>query len=187
MCSCIDINPQGEATLDSGTAVLVFLIDSGRSGEVGLDGLCFALLICSGRPMAEGNWASACVADERADAAQPCALSASVGSEAGGTPGVTRSGLISDFRGVVFKPVETCVEGLTRRAPIPDVVSFESEGVTSRNCSGEPLYLDTTAYPVNRRLALARAGRLNVQGFGLDIDMVGKGNDGCFTPFAWAG
>ncbi|MEJ2378982.1 MAG: DUF1326 domain-containing protein [Pseudolabrys sp.] len=186
LCPCIYTNPQGQATLDNCTAVMAFRIDKGRSGDVSLDGLTFALLIRSGRVMADGNWAFACVVDERADAAQRAALSAIVSGEAGGTPGMIRSALVSDFRGVAFKPIDFRMDGLKRMVSIPDVLSFEIEGVASRNRSGEPFYIDNTAHPANTRLALARAKRLNVEGFGLDLAMAGKGNNGHFAPFAWA-
>jgi hypothetical protein len=185
LCPCIYTNPQAGATFDNCTAALVFRIDKGRSGEVNLDGLCFALLIRSGKVMADGNWAFACVVDERADVAQRAALSAIVSGEAGGTPGMIRSALVSDFRGVAFKPIDFRVDGLKRAVSIPDMVSFEIEGIVSRNRSGEPFYIDNTAHPANRRLALARAKRLGMQGFGLNLDMTGKGNNGHFAPFAW--
>ena len=70
-----------------------------------------------------------------------------------------RSNLVSDFRGVAFKPIEFKMEGLKRSVSIPDVLSFEIEGVASRNRSGEPFYIDNTAHPAGRRLALARAGQ----------------------------
>lgn len=186
LCPCIYTNPQGEATLDNCTAAMVFRIDKGQSGGVSLDGLRFALLIRSGRVMADGNWAFACVVDERADAAQREALAAIVSGEAGGTPGMIRRALVSDFRGVAFKPIDFRMDGLSRSVSIPEVLAFEIEGVASRNKSGEPFYLDNTAHPANRRLALARAKQLTVQGFGLDLTMTGKGNNGHFAPFAWA-
>jgi hypothetical protein len=126
------------------------------------------------------------VVDERADAAQRSALAPIVAGEAGGTPGMIRSNLVSDFRGVQFKPIAFEIEGLKRSVRIADVLSFQIEGVASRNRSGEPFYIDNTAHPANRRLALARTGALHVHGFGLDLDMVGKGNNGHFAPFAWA-
>jgi hypothetical protein len=186
LCPCIYTNPQGETTLDNCTVGLVFRIDKGQSSGVSLGGLCFALLIRSGKVMADGNWAFGCVVDERADATQRAALSAIVSGEAGGTPGMIRNALVSDFRGVAFKPIDFRMNGLTRSVSIPDVLSFEIEGVASRNRSGEPFYIDNTAHPANRRLALARAKRLNIQGFGLNVDMVGKGNNGHFAPFSWA-
>jgi hypothetical protein len=130
---------------------------------------------------------SACVVDERASAAQRAALAPIVSGEAGGTPGMIRANLVSDFRGVQFKPIEFKTEGLKRSVSIPDMLSFEIEGVASRNRSGEPFYIDNTAHPANRRLALARATQFYLHGFGLDLDMEGKGNNGHFAPFSWAG
>jgi hypothetical protein len=186
LCPCIYTNPQGEVTHDHCTAALIFRIDKGQSGPTDLAGLSFALLIRSGKIMADGNWIFAGVVDERADAAQRAALSAIVGGEAGGTPGRIRKDLVGDFRGVAYKPIEFRVEGLKRTVSIPDIVSFEINGVPSRNNLGEPFYIDNAAHPAARRLALARAGQFHVHGFGLDLDMVGKGNNGHFAPFAWA-
>ncbi|MGH7156247.1 MAG: hypothetical protein ACREF3_20165, partial [Acetobacteraceae bacterium] len=59
-------------------------------------------------------------------------------------------------------------------------------GVTPRHSNTEPLYIDNTAHPAARRLALARASQAHFHGFGLDLDLVGKGNNGHFAPFAWA-
>jgi hypothetical protein len=136
--------------------------------------------------MADGNWVFAGVVDERTDAAQRAALSAIVAGDAGGPPGVIRQNLVRDFRGVEFRPILFTTEGLKRSVSIPGVLSFEIEGVPSRNRSGEPFYIDNTAHPAGRRLALARASQLHMHGFGLDLDMVGKGNNGHFAPFAWA-
>jgi hypothetical protein len=93
---------------------------------------------------------------------------------------------VSDFRGIVFKPIEFHLDALKRSVSIPDILAFEIEGVASRNRSGEPLYIDNTAHPANRRLALARSKETHVHGFGLNLDMVGKGNNGHYAPFAWA-
>ena len=186
LCPCVYTNPQGPVTYDHCTAALVFRIDAGSYGDTKLDGLSFALVIRSGKVMADGNWVFAGVVDERADAAQRQALAAIVGGEAGGPPGFIRENLVSDFRGIAFKPIEFNLDGLQRSTVIPDVVSFEIEAVVSRNRTGEPLYIDNTAHPAARRLALARAKEFRMCGFGLDVDFVGKGNNGHFARFAWA-
>jgi hypothetical protein len=186
LCPCIYTNPQGEVTYDHCTAALIFRIDRGQRGDTDLSGLCFALLIRSGKIMADGDWVFAGVVDEQAGPAQRTALASIVAGEAGGTPGMIRSNLVSDFRGVQFKPIEFKIEGLKRSVSIPDMLSFEIDGVASRNRSGEPFYIDNTAHPANRRLALARANQFHLHGFGLDLDMVGKGNNGHFAPFSWA-
>jgi hypothetical protein len=165
---------------------LIFRIDKGYSGGTSLDGLCFALVIRSGKVMADGNWIFAGVVDAQANDAQRQALSEIVSGQVGGPPGMIRSNLVSDFRGVEFKPIEFRIEGLKRTVSIPDILSFDIVGVASRNRSGEPFYIDNTAHPASRRLALARTSEFHVQGFGLGLDMVGKGNNGHFAPFAWA-
>lgn len=186
LCPCIYTNPQGPATHDNCIAAMVFRIDAGKHGETSLDGLKFALVIRSGKVMADGNWVFAGVVDEAADAAQRRALAAIVGGEAGGPPGFIRDHLVGDFRGVEFKPIEFAMAGLGRRAAIPGILAIDIDGVPSRNRSGEPLYIDNTAHPANRRLALARAKEARLHGFGLDLDLVGRGNNGHFAPFDWA-
>ena len=186
LCPCVYTNPQGPVTYDHCTAALVFRIDGGRYGDMTLDGLKFALVIRSGKVMADGNWIFAGIVDERADDAQRPALAAIVSGEAGGPPGFIREHLVSDFRGVAFRPIEFNLDGLKRSTVIPDVLSFEIEGVAPRNRPDQPMYLDNTAHPANRRLALARSRETHIHGFGLDLDIAGKGNNGHFAPFAWA-
>jgi hypothetical protein len=186
LCPCIYTNPQGSATQDNCTALMVFRIDDGSSGATRLDDLKFALVIQSGRVMADGNWRFGVIIDEAADPAQRRSLSAVASGEAGGPPGLIRQNLVSDFRGVAFAPIEFGMAGLTRRAAIPQMLSFEIEGVASRNRSGDPYYIDNTAHPANRRLALARAKEAHVHAFGLDLDLSNRGNNGHFAPFAWS-
>jgi hypothetical protein len=186
LCPCIYTNPQGPATHDHCMAVMVFRIDEGSAGAIRLDGLKFAFVIRAGRVMADGNWVFGVVVDEAADPAQRQALGAIASGDAGGTPSVIRQNLVGDFRGVEFKPIDFTMAGLTRRVAIPELLSFEIEGVLSRNRSGEPYYLDNTGHPASRRLALAQAKEMHVHAFGLDLDLAGQGNNGHFAPFAWA-
>jgi hypothetical protein len=186
LCPCIYTNPQGAATHEHCYAVMAFRIEAGRHEATRLDGLHFALVIRSGRVMADGNWVFAGVVDERADAAQRAALTAIVGGDAGGPPGLIRANLVSDFRGIEYKSIGVDLDGFRRAVAIPGIAEFEIEGVLSRNRSGEPLYIDNTGHPANRRLALARATELHVSGFGLGLDMTGSGNNGHFAPFSWS-
>jgi len=186
LCPCVYTNPQGPVSYDHCTAVLVFRIDAGEYGSTKLDGLKFALVIRSGKVMADGNWVFAGVVDERADDAQRRALTVIASGEAGGPPGFIRENLVGDFRGIEFRQIEFNLDGLKRWTEIEDMVCFEIEGVAPRNRPGEPMYIDNTAHPANRRLALARSKETHIHGFGLDMDIVGKGNNGHFAPFAWA-
>lgn len=183
LCPCVYTNPQGPVTYDHCYAMLIFRVDEGQFGESALDGSKFAFVIRSGKVMADGDWIFGCIVD--ADEKQRDALSTIVSGKAGGTPGLIHDNLVGDFRGVDYKPIEFVMDGLMRRASIPDVLSFEIEGVASRNKSGEPYYIDNTAHPTNRRLALARTKRSSLHAFGLDLDLSENGNNGHYAPFRW--
>ena len=167
-------------------AINVARHDAVKYGALALDGLKFALVIRSGRVMAEGGWVFACVVDDAADAAQRKALAAIASGEAGGRPAVIRTTLVKDFRGVEFRPIAFESEGLRRRTEIPGVLAYEIEGVVSRNGSGEPYYIDNVAHSAGRRLALARSKETHLHGFGLALDMAGAGNNAHYAPFSWS-
>jgi len=135
--------------------------------------------------MADGGWVFAGVIDERADAAQRAVLGPIVAGEAGGIPARIRDNLVSDYRGQQFRAIKFVKDGLRHEVEIPGVLSYAIEGVASRNGNGEPFYLDNTAHPANTRLALARSSHLHIDGFGLDLNMSGQGNNGHFAPFSW--
>jgi hypothetical protein len=84
LCPCIYTNPQGPVTHDHCIAALVFRIDDGIFGDIRLDGMKFALIIRSGKVMADGNWVFAGIVDARADEAQRRVLASIAAGEAGG-------------------------------------------------------------------------------------------------------
>ncbi len=186
LCPCIFTNSQGAVTHDHCTAVQVYRIDEGHYGDTRLDGLKFSLFIRSGKVMSDGNWIFAGVVDEKANDAQRKALAAIVSGEAGGPPTFIRENLVSDFRGVEFKPIEFSMDGLKRSTSIADTLSFAIEGVPSKSEKGSPIVIDNSEHPANKRVALARSTAYHVHGFGLDVDLDGKGNNGHFAPFTWA-
>jgi hypothetical protein len=186
LCPCIYTNPQGRATHEHCYSLQVYRIDEGKYGDLPLNGLKFALVIRSGRVMAEGKWVFGCVVDESADGARRNALAAIASGEAGGRLAVIRQKLVEDFRGVEFRPIVFEGNGLGRRTDIDGVLEYEIEGVASRNGSGEPFYIDNTAHPANRRLALARSKQTHLHAFGLDLDLAGVGNNGHYAPFSWS-
>ena len=98
-----------------------------------------------------------------------------------------RQALVEDFRGIELAAMDFTIDGLRRVAVAGGVFSFEIEGVGPRTGGDEPMYLDNTSHPANRRLALAQTRSLRVEGFGLDLEMVGQGNNGHFAPFSWSG
>ena len=185
LCPCIYTNPQGEVTHDHCTALMVYRIDSGRCGDIRLDGLHFALVIRSGKVMADGNWIFACVIDEKADADQRAALARILEGDLGGRPAMIQQALVGDFRGIAFAPFNFEMDDLERASEVGSLLSFAISGVPSRTGSGLPVTIDNTAHPANSRLALARSSEMHLHGFGLDLDMSGLGNNGHFAPFEW--
>ncbi|HTT37511.1 MAG TPA: DUF1326 domain-containing protein [Burkholderiales bacterium] len=186
LCPCIFTNPQAPVTYDQCTSLQVYRIDRGSYGEVELDGLSFALIIRSGKVMSQGDWIFAAIVDEKGNTSQREALTAIVSGQAGGTPARIRDNLVGDFRGVQVKPIAFSMDGLQRFASIPGVLEFAVEGVASRNNNGEPIYLDNTAHPANRKVALAKSKQTHIHAFGLNLDLAGKGNNGHFAPFNWS-
>ena len=186
LCPCIFTNSRGSVTNDYCTSLQVYRIEEGHCDDTRLDGLAFALIVRSGKIMADGNWIFAGVIDAAADDRQRTALAAIVAGEAGGPPSFIRKTLVSDFRGIAFMPIQFSITGLARSASIQGILSFAIEGVPSSVEKGQPLCIDNTEHPANRRIALARANEMSVHGFGLDDELIGRGNNGHFASFAWA-
>jgi hypothetical protein len=130
----------------------VFHVDRGRYGDLGLDGLNFAVV-----------------------GYMPGAMAAGLGP------------LIGKVLGAETKPIHFQKSGLRRSVSIPGALDEEVEGVASPAVAGEPLYLDNTVHPANKRLALAQAKRSHLHVFGLNWDDTSGKNNGHFASFAWQG
>jgi hypothetical protein len=94
---------------------LIFHIDSGRYGDIALDGLNVALAIYTPGPMADGNWSVAAYIDERADDKQTEALGVIFTGAAGG-PMAAFAPLIGKNLGVKKVPITFRIEGKMRWA-----------------------------------------------------------------------
>jgi hypothetical protein len=186
LCPCIFTNPQGPATRDHCTALLVFRIDEGQADGIDLAGAKFALVFKTGRVMADGDWVYGAVIDA-ADDAQAAALEQIAGGKAGGVPQRICDGVVSDHRGVMRAPIEINAQGLSRSVNIPGVLSFAIDGVEPRANPGEAMHIENTSHPANARLALAQAREMQVSAFGITETILGQGNNGHFAPFDWSG
>ncbi len=163
---------------------LVFRIDHGQHGNTRLDGLCFAVLAHTPGPMGQGNWTVGVVVDERASTEQRQALTA-IASGQGGGPMAALGPLIGRFGGVEARPIKFEMSGMRRSVTIPGVLDLAVEGMAGAN-KGEPIYLENVGHPVATKLALAKASRSHLHGFGIDWDDTSGGNNGHFAPFAWS-
>lgn len=186
VCPCVPTNLAGQPTKGHCYFAFVFHVDRGRHGNVGLDGLNFAVVGQSPGVMVNGNWSVGLITDERANSEQQQAVTTIASGQAGG-PMAALAPLIGKLLGVQAKPIQYQKDGMRRSVSIPGVLDQAVEGVASPTVPGEPLYIDNTLHPANSRLALARAVRSHLHVFGLNWDDTSGQNNGHFAPFNWQG
>ncbi|MGH7335105.1 MAG: DUF1326 domain-containing protein [Candidatus Rokuibacteriota bacterium] len=186
LCPCLPSNLAAKPTKGDCYFAFVFQVEQGRYGDLALDGLNFAVLGYMPGPMAAGNVSVGLILDERATAQQREALSAIASGQAGG-PMAALGPLIGKLLGAETKPIHYQKDGMSRSVSIPGVLDQAVEGVPSPATAGEPLYLDNTVHPANKRVALAQAKRSHLHVFGLNWDDTSGQNNGHFAPFAWQG
>jgi hypothetical protein len=184
VCPCPTSGLAARPTRDSCTAGLVFKVERGRHGATELDGLSFAVLLYTPGPMIQGNWTVGVVLDERASAAQREALTA-IASGQGGGPMAALGPLVAHFAGAETKPITIARNGMRRSVLIPGMLDLAIEGIAGAN-QNEPIYFDNVGHPAATRLALAKASRGHLHGFGIDWDDTSGRNNGHFAPFAWS-
>jgi hypothetical protein len=188
-CSCDSVCPcptsglAARPTKGSCDAGLVFHVQRGRYGSTTLDGLSFAVLLHTPGPMIQGNWTVGLVLDERASAPQREALT-TIASGQGGGPMAALGPLIGTFAGTEAKPIRIESAGMRRSVSIPGMLDLAVEGIPGAS-QGEPIYFDNVGHPAASRLALAKASRSHMHGFGIDWDETSGRNNGHFAPFSW--
>lgn len=188
-CSCDSVCPcptsglTARPTQGACDAGLVFHVERGTYEATTLDGLSFAVLLHTPGAMASGNWTVGVVVDERATPAQRDALVA-IGSGQAGGPMAAVGPLVGRFAGAESRPIRIERSGMRRAVSIPGMLDIAVEGIPGAS-SSEPIYLDNVGHPAASRLALAKASRGHMHGFGIDWDdTTGKVN-GHFAPFSW--
>jgi hypothetical protein len=188
-CSCDSVCPcptsglAAQPTKGACDAGLVFHVDRGQYGTTKLDGLSFAVLLHTPGPMIDGNWTVGVIVDERASAAQRDALTA-IASGQGGGPMAALGPLVGRFAGAEARPITLEGTGMQRSVSIPGVLDIAVDGIPGAK-QDEPIYLENVGHPAASRLALAKASRSHMHGFGIDWDDTSGRNNGHFAPFSW--
>ena len=184
VCPCPTSGLAARPTKGTCDAGLVFHIERGSHGDTRLDGLNFAVLLHTPGAMIAGNWTVGLVLDEQASAPQRDALT-TIASGQGGGPMAALGPLVGTFAGAEVKPIRIERDGLRRSVSIPGVLDIAIEGVAGANAA-DPIYFDNVGHPAASRLALAKASRGHMHGFGIDWDDTSGRNNGHFAPFAWS-
>ena len=188
-CSCDSVCPcptsglAGRPSKGFCDAGLVFRIRNGQYGSTRLDGVSFAVMLHTPGPMIKGNWTVGLVVDERASTEQREAVTAIASGQAGG-PMAALAPLIGSFGGVEVKLIRMEGSGMRWSASIPGMLDFAVEGIPGAKAD-EPIFFDNVGHPAASRLALAKASRGHMHGFGIDWDDTSGRNNGHFAPFAW--
>jgi len=187
VCPCLPGQMAVRPTQGTCTFAMAFRIDSGRFGDVPLDGLGFIVLGRTPEAMNRGNWSVGVVADERASAAQRDAIATIVSGAAGG-PMAALSGLLGKFLGVETAPIQFTREGVNWSVSAGRLLDMAAEGAMGIDPDAtEPMQFDNTGHPAANRFALAHAKRSHVHAFGMDWDDTSGRNNGQYAPFAWQG
>lgn len=186
LCPCIAEDLKQPATEAFCRVAMVFHIDRGRYGDLGLDGLGFAVVAETGKVMAEGNWRLGLIVDQRADETRTQAISAIASGQAGG-PMAALAPLLGEFLGVAQAPFELAGNGMVRSVRIGDAVSYSLQGVPSSSASGECIAIDNSLHPANKRLNLAKADKQSFDAFGIRWEDVSGSRNAHFARFKWAG
>ncbi len=168
VCPCPTSGLAASPTKGACDAGLVFQVSRGQYGSTTLDGLSFAVLLHTPGPMIAGNWTVGLVLDERGSHEQREALTAIASGQAGG-PMAALAPLIGRFGGAEPKPITITKDGMRRSVSIPGMLDIAIEGVAGAN-PGEPVYFDNVGHPAASRLALAKASRGDMHGFGIAWD-----------------
>jgi hypothetical protein len=186
VCPCILANLAAKPTHGDCKAAVAMRIDKGQKDGVKLDGLAFVVTMYSPTVMGEGNITVGLIVDDKASDQQVEAISAIATGAAGG-PMAALGPLVGKMAGVERRAIEFSGDGFKWSVRAGDLLDQACEGVPSASVEGEPLYLDNTLHPANRRLALAKATRSHLHAFGMDWDDTSGGNNGHYAPFAWSG
>ena len=186
VCPCL-VSPAAPLTAQPSQGVcdvaLVFHIDTGRYGQVPLDGLNVAVVAHTPGPMADGDWTLAAYVDERADDEQAAALGAIFGGTAGG-PMAAFAPLVGTHLGAKRVAIKYAIAGDRRSVEIPGIMQMAVAPLPTMHPSGEvwgamghPVAPDRLAF------AVGSAGSTFAD-HGMRWDNSGK--NGHYAPISWS-
>ena len=186
LCPCITTNLSAKPTEGDCKAAIAMRIKKGEKDGVTLDGLSFVVLMHSPGPMIEGSIKVGLIIDERASDAQVEAITA-IASGAAGGPMANLAPLVSELAGVERRPISFTGESMSFAVRAGELIDQEIAGIASMADANVPIYIDNTAHPANKRLALAKAVKSVFNAFGIIWKDNSGTRNGHFAPFSWAG
>lgn len=181
LCPCIFLSPPTEGNC---TVVVGWHIESGKFGEVSLDGLNVAALFHSPGSMSQGNWSAALYLDSRASAQQGDALTKIFTGQAGGAPAAIHP-LISKVLGIKSAEIAYHAAGRTRRMMIQNVGESEIEALQGAGGADVKISNHPLGIAPGHPSVVSRSKHLKFHDYGFTLDLTGK--SGQFSPFTYEG
>jgi len=161
---------------------LAFHIDSGRYGDVSLDGLNVVAALRTPGVMSAGNASVALYIDDRADEPQQQALTA-IFSGAGGGPMGALAPLIGEVLGVKVVPIQYSIEGKRRSVEVPNVMTVavaSMPGLTGEGISADGAH---PLFPTGLMMAVGEEDSV-YEDYGMRWDNTGK--NAHHAAFTWS-
>jgi hypothetical protein len=177
MCPCVVGNAPTAAPC---TVLFGYQIESGRKGDVTLDGLNVVRMNFSPGPVAKGNWRGAFYIDERANPAQREALSAIFSFQPGGAF-APQAGLLAEMLGVKFVPIT--FEAQARRWKMTIAGIGDADIIAIKGLDGKEIRIENLPQRPFPTVA-AKSTHTAYKDFGLQWEISGK--NGFYTPFAFS-
>lgn len=161
---------------------IVFQIQSGECGRIGLSGTHVGLSVFTPGAMGDGNWIVGLYLDDRANPEQRASLETIFTGQAGG-PMARSSPLVGKRLPTRIASIEFGKDGRRRWAKIPGVLDVEIEGIEGRD--GTESWIDNVKHFVSSRLAAAKATRSSYRDHGFNWNNTGR--NAHYASFEWRG
>jgi hypothetical protein len=184
LCPCIFTNMTAMPTDGVCKVAIVMDIAEGHFGDVQLGGVCFITAAQVDGPMADGNWTIGLIIDDKASDAQVEAIGKICSGDEGG-PMALMAPLVGTFGGIERAPITIERKKMGFAITAGDLLRHGADGYPSLPDPEQPIYLDNTGHPANKRLALAKGTHSHLHAFGIDWDDAAGGHNGHFAPFDW--
>ncbi len=185
LCPCIFTNMTATPTDGVCKVAIVMEIAEGHFGDVALDGVSFVTAGMVEGPMADGGWTVGLIIDDQASDAQVDAIAQICSGEVGG-PMELMAALVETFVGIERAPITIERKKMGFAVTAGELLRHAADGFPSLPDPTQPIYIDNTGHPANKRLALAKGTHSHLHAFGIDWDDAAGGHNGHYAPFDWS-
>jgi len=177
-CPCVFL---GDPTQGHCTVLVAWHIKEGKTGQVSLGGLNFALACYTPGNMLKTKWDVAVYIDERATPAQKEGLVGIVSGQAGGMFAALGP-LIGKVLGVKSTRIDFRVDGKQRSLTIPGIAEVKTEAISG---PGGETQLTNLPFGVAPSVTVGRSVKLSLKDYGWNWDVSGRNS--FMAPFSLQG